>query len=68
MSIFKVNNSLPRQNQINSLNDMILENEGNIAQGEFNKNELDQLYTDIGLNRKFLREQSLGHTTSNYTE
>ena len=32
MSIFKVNNSLPRQSQISSINDMILENEGNHAQ------------------------------------
>ncbi len=67
MAIYRVNNKKSRQDQISDLNEMVLENEGNIEEAQFNKYELDDLYSQITVDRKFLRNQTLGGTTSNYT-
>lgn len=67
--IYKVNESLSTTEKIKQLNDMILELEGLIEKGRFNKNEITAIYTDLGSSytRKFLRDQSLGHTLATYS-
>jgi hypothetical protein len=69
MSIQKVNGNLPVSSKIELINEMVMELNGKIAQANFNKNELDQLYSEFGSNyiRKFLRNQSIGNTESTYT-
>lgn len=66
-SIYKVNSSLPSTNKIEDINDMLLILEGMVDKASFNKNELDQIFNDIVLDRKFLRNQNIGHTLSTYT-
>ncbi len=65
--IYKVDPSLPLSEKISLVNDMTIEANGKTAQGTFDVNELDQIYADTGLNRKFLRNQILGNTHLNYT-
>ncbi|OQB09558.1 MAG: hypothetical protein BWY21_00725 [Parcubacteria group bacterium ADurb.Bin216] len=65
--IHKVNESLTVSSKINLLNDFVLSLEGRIANSTFNINEVAQLCTDFNLNRKYLRNQSLGHTLGTYT-
>ena len=67
MSIYKIDQNVPTTTKFNTLNDMIIEADGKIEQGIFNKYELDQLFSDLGIDRKFNRGTSLGHTLSNYT-
>jgi len=67
MDIKKVNKNLSRQDQIDDLNNMILELEGFAYQGNFDVNEISQLYSDIGIDRKYIRNVSLGNTLGNYT-
>lgn len=67
MNIYKLNKNLPNTDKIEYLNSMILELEGALEQGRFNKNELDEIYSFL-FSRKFLRNQILGHTVSNYTD
>jgi len=64
--IYKVNNSLPVTTKISLLNDMILALAGKIAQSNFDLNEIDALYSSLGLSRKFLRNQELGHSLDTY--
>jgi len=68
-SIYKVNENLTVSQKISLLNDMILALNGKIDKAEFNKNEVDALYTDLGsaYQRKYLRNVSLGHTLATYT-
>ena len=66
MSITRINSNLPVTNKISSLSDQILEINGRTIQAQFDKNEIEQLTTDFGLDRKYLRTQSLGHTLSTY--
>ena len=68
MSVTKINNNLPRQTQINSLSDMVLEVNGKTEVGQFDINELLQIITDLSLDRKYVRNGSLGHTTTNYID
>lgn len=68
MSIYKVNQDLPNNIKIRDLNDMILENGGRIASAQFDKNEIAEILDAIGLDRKFSRDVSLGHTVGTYTE
>jgi len=67
MSVYKIDPLLPLSTRITTLNDMVLEVNGKTVQGQFDKNELDQLYTDYDFARKFLRDQLLGNTYLNYT-
>jgi len=67
MSIYKVNSNIPYSDKISLLNDMILELNGKIEQGKFNINEIQQIITDTAIDRKYLRNQSLGHTIGTYT-
>jgi len=67
MSIKKVDSRLPRQTQINDLNDMVIEVNGKTVSAEFDKNELDQIFDNLNLSRKFLRNQVIGNTTTTYT-
>lgn len=66
-NVYKVNPNLPLADKIKLLNDMILDVDGQTAQGAFNKNEIDSLYTDTDINRKYLRNQLLGNTLETYT-
>jgi len=48
------------------LSDNDQELEGRIEQKAFDLNEIDQLYSDLSLNRKFKRNVELGHTSSTF--
>lgn len=67
MSIYKINNNLPVTTKISTLSDQILEIFGLVQQAKFDVNEITQLVSDSGLDRKYLRNQSLGHTLSTYS-
>ena len=68
MSIYKINKNLPRLAQLTTLNDMIIEVNGKVEQGKFDKQELIQIYKDLGIDRKFLyRDTVLGNTTTTYS-
>ncbi len=67
MSIRRIDPGLPPSTKISQLNDMILELNGQFAQGKFNKNELDALYDNILASRKFIRDVGIGNTTTTYT-
>ena len=57
MTVYKIDPLLPLSTRLSTLNDMVIETNGQTAQGQFNKNEVDQLYTATGLDRKYLRNQ-----------
>lgn len=67
MSVFKVNKNLPRQDQIDALNDMILELNGLIAKGKFDINEIDTLSSLLIHSRKFRRNVGIGNTVATHT-
>ena len=68
MSIYKINKNLPRLSQITTLNDMVIEVNGKVDQGKFNKQEIIQIYKDLGIDRKFAyRDAVIGNTTVTYT-
>lgn len=48
------------------LSDNDQELQGGIEQGTFNLNEVDQLYSDLLLNRKFKRNIEIGHTSATF--
>ncbi len=66
MSISKINANLPTTTKISTLSDQVLEIFGLVQQAKFSENDVLQLTTDFGLDRKYLRNQSLGHTLSTY--
>jgi len=73
MSIERINESNTIANKIKLLNNMILELNGKIGQAKFDKNELDNLYDQLdesgfNLDRKYLRNVSLGNTLPTYTD
>jgi len=69
MSIYKVNDNLPLAEKIRLLNSMVVELDGKIEKARFDKHELEAIYGDLsGTDRKFLRDQVLGGTTSTYTD
>ena len=68
--IYKINESLSTTQKLSLLNDMIIEINGKVEQAKFDKVELDQIFSDLGsgtIVRKYLRNQSLGHTLATYT-
>jgi hypothetical protein len=67
MGVYKINESLNTTSKISTLNDMVIEVEGEVNKGRFDKNEITQLVADLGIDRKYLRDQSLGHTLTTYT-
>jgi len=67
MSVSRVNDNLPVTTKISTLSEQILEIFGLVQQAKFSENDVSQLTTDFGLDRKYLRNQSLGHTLSTYT-
>jgi hypothetical protein len=67
MSISKINSNLPTTTKISNLSDQVLEIFGLVEKARFDKNEIDQLVTDFDLDRKYLRDVSLGHTLSTYS-
>ena len=67
MSVFKTNQNLPSNTKIEEINDMVLEVNGLVQKGIFDVNELSQIFTDISLDREFLRDQGIGNTVSTYT-
>jgi hypothetical protein len=66
MSIERINDNLPTSSKISTLSEQLLEIFGLVKQAAFDKNEVEQLTTDFGLSRKYLRDQSLGHTLATY--
>lgn len=64
--ISKVNGNLPVSTKISDVNDMVIEVNGKTEQGQFDKNELDQIFIDMGIDRKYLRNQLLGNTHTDY--
>jgi hypothetical protein len=67
MSVYKINESLATTSKISTLNDMVIEVDGEVSKGQFTKNEITQIIADMGMDRKYLRDQSLGHTLTAYT-
>lgn len=67
MSIYKLNSQDTTTHKIELINDFTIENSGKISQSNFNKNELDVIYNDLGLSRQYLRNQLIGNTLSTYT-
>lgn len=67
MSVYRVNDTNSASEKIRLLNEMILEVNGGVSNAKFDVNELTQLFTDLGYDRKFLRNQSLGNSISTYT-
>ena len=67
MSVYKLNQNNTTTKKIELLNDMIIETDGKITSAKFDKNELDQLFNDLGLNRKYKRNVGIGNTESTYT-
>ncbi len=67
MSITKINSGLTLTTKIELLNDMILELDGKIAQANFNKVEIDQLFVDEAFPRRYIRQVAIGNTISSYT-
>lgn len=67
MTIERISTNLPTTEKIRQLNEQIVELNGKIAQAKFDKNEVDSIYAGGIKTRKFLRDQSLGHTLGNYT-
>jgi len=65
--IYKVNQGLTVSQKVETLNNFILALEGKYAQGQFTMNEVAQLISDLGINRKFLRDQLIGHTLLDYS-
>jgi len=68
MSIYKTNVNLSNTDRINLVNDMIIELNGLVEQGKFDINEISQIYSDISLDREFLRNVSLGNSINTYTD
>ena len=68
MSIYKVNRELSAADKIDLLNQMILELNGKVEQGKFDKNELDYLFGLSGYTRAYSRDVLLGNTISDYTD
>jgi hypothetical protein len=66
--VYKVTTNLPTTTKISQLNDMLIETDGKTAQGQFDKIELDALYTDLGVSRLYARDIALGHLTTDYTD
>lgn len=64
--IYKVNSGLPTTTKIDTLNRQILEIDGKTNRGYFNRYELDSIYTQLGVPRKYLRNQILGNDLATY--
>jgi len=67
MSIRRLDADLPPRTKISQLNEMILQLNGMVEQGRFNKKELDSIYDTIVSSRKYTREVALGSTVATYT-
>jgi len=59
MSINKINEHYPTTDKIELLNDQTVELDGRTKQAEFDKTELDAVYSGTGLHRKWKRNLSL---------
>lgn len=67
MAITKINSSDTTSNKIDTLSDYTIELDGKISSGKFDSNEIDELYAGLDISRKYLRNQSLGHTLATYS-
>lgn len=66
MAIYKVNPNLPRADQIEAINDMIVELDGKITNGKFDQREIEVLQ-ELPRNKKYVRDIYLGNTDITYT-
>lgn len=67
--IYKINSGLTTSAKIELLNNMILQLAGLTAQGKFDVNELNEIFSNSKLlSRRYLRGILLGNTTSDYTD
>jgi len=64
--VYKVNPGLPTTTKISNLNDQIISVYGEVQEAQFDTNELNALYTDLGISRMFLRNVLLGNTLGTY--
>ena len=64
--VYKVNPGLPTTTKISNLNDQILSVAGQVDMTQFDKLELDSLYTNLGLIRQYCRNVALGNTLTTY--
>lgn len=65
-NIYAVNSNLSVTQKIILLNQMILELNGMISGGTFDKNELDAIYNNLFLSRQYIRHQGLGNSLTTY--
>lgn len=72
MTISRINANQSTTEKIRLLGEMIMELSGKIDQAKFNKNEIDLIYTYLGLSgrnlhRFYIRDVLLGNTSGTYT-
>ena len=60
MTVERINPNLPISDRVEDLNDMMLEVNGKAIQGQFDRHEIDDLYSGTGLIRKYKRQYSFG--------
>ncbi|KKL94697.1 hypothetical protein LCGC14_1862090 [marine sediment metagenome] len=60
MAIERINRALPPSDKIEALNNQTLELEGIAQQGRFDKWEVQEIYSGVGLTRKYKRDYSFG--------
>lgn len=63
---YRVNTSLTTTAKIEALNEMIMLLEGQIDQAKFNVQEIGEIYSGSGIDRKYLRDIPIGHTAATY--
>ena len=65
-TVYKINPGLPTTTKISNLNDQILSVFGQVDMTQFDKLELDSLYSNLGLIRQYIRNALLGNTLATY--
>jgi hypothetical protein len=68
MTISRINLNNTTTEKVRLLNNMIMELNGKIEQAKFDINEIAQIFSDLGIDRQYSRNVSLGHLTGDYTD
>lgn len=66
MAVERVDAGLPTTTKIEKLNDQTLELRGRAERAQFDKVELDQVFEDSGMIRRFKRNVALGNTATTF--
>lgn len=68
MAITKISSGLPFQKQLENLNDQTFELDGKVSDNGFSGYEVDQIFTDLAMDKKYLTDVLLGNTLVDYTD